>query len=258
MNRQRSSGHNGRVTTPTSERLDIIAVDLGPKVRAGFSSRSGGVSTGPYASLNLGDHVGDEVAHVRMNEQILGDWLGAPVTTAVQVHGPEVAEVVPDSARCEADALVTTAAGVGIGVMVADCVPVLLADAGAGVVATAHAGRGGLVAGVVRNAVAAMLERGAHPDAIRAAVGPSICARCYEVQADMRDDVEMAVPGTAGTTSWGTPSVDLAAGVLSQLAAAGLERVQHVDLCTYEDERYFSYRRDGVTGRFAGVIALLD
>lgn len=241
----------------TTEQLDIVRVELGRGVRAGFSSRSGGVSTGRYASLNLGDHVGDDAARVRTNEEILGRWLGAPIVTAAQVHGPDVAEAVVGAARREADALVTTEAGVGLGVMVADCVPLLLGDAGAGVVATAHAGRGGLVAGVVRNAVAAMLERGARPEAIRAAVGPSICGRCYEVPAEMRDAVEMAVPGTATTTSWGTPSIDIAAGVRSQLAAAGIARVEHVDICTYEDERFYSYRRDGVTGRFAGVVALL-
>lgn len=257
-----TGGPTGGTTGATrwNERpLDVAEVDLGPGVRAGFSSRAGGVSTGPWSALNLGYHVDDDWDRAYANRSILGRWLGAPITMTSQVHGSTVAEVTryQPSTRRKADAMVSTAREVGLGVMVADCVPVLLADAEAGVVATAHAGRGGLVAGVVPNAVAAMLERGARPGAIRAAVGPSICGRCYEVPPGMRDDVEAAVPGTGGTTSWGTPSVDIARGVLAQLAEAGVEHVEHVDRCTYEDERYFSYRRDGVTGRFAGVVALV-
>lgn len=246
------------MSAPSREHLAILEVDLGDGVRAGFSDRSGGVSREPYGFLNLGYHVGDDWDRAFANRGLLGDWLGAPITMTSQVHGAAVAEVdrYRPSMRRKADALVTTAPGVGIGVMVADCVPVLLADADAGVVATAHAGRPGLVAGVVPNAVEAMIGRGARLENLRAAVGPSICGRCYEVPAEMRDEVERAVPGTGGTTGWGTPSVDIAAGVLSQLAAAGIERVERIEACTYEDERYFSYRRDGVTGRFAGVIAL--
>lgn len=237
----------------------VLEVDLGPGVRAGFSDRAGGTSIGPYASLNLGYHVDDDWDRAHANREVLGRWLGAPITMTSQVHGADIAEVPHHrpNMRREADALVTTAPEVGIGVMVADCVPVLLADAAAGVVATAHAGRPGLVAGVVPNAVAAMVERGAQVSSIRAALGPSICGRCYEVPEQMRDDVEAAVPGTAGTTSWGTPSVDIAAGVMRQLETLGVREVEQADVCTYENNRYFSYRRDGVTGRFAGVIALV-
>lgn len=238
--------------------LPVLEVDLGDGVRAGFSGRPGGVSSAPYEQLNVGDHVGDDADRVRTNREVLAQWLGATLTLSTQVHGADVVEVPPDGGPVgEADALVTTAPGVGIGVMVADCVPVLLADAEAGVVATAHAGRPGLVAGVVPRAVAAMVERGARAGAIRAALGPSICGRCYEVPEQMRADVEAAVPGTGGTTSWGTPSVDIATGVVGQLRAAGVDRIERVEVCTHEDPRYFSYRRDGVTGRFAGVVAVL-
>lgn len=239
--------------------LDVLEVDLGRGVRAGFSNRAGGTSLGPHAALNLGYHVHDDWDRAHANRGLLGGWLGAPITMTTQVHGADVAEVarVRPNMRRRADALLTTARGVGIGVMVADCVPVLLADTDAGVVATAHAGRGGLVGGVVLNAVAAMVARGARRTAIRAALGPSICGRCYEVPEQMRDEVEAAVPGTAGTTDWGTPSLDIAAGVRSQLEAAGVGALTQVQACTYEDEGYFSYRRDGLTGRFAGVIALV-
>lgn len=247
------------MSEPQREHLDVLEVDLGPGVRAGFSDRSGGVSSAPYGYLNLGYHVGDDWDRAFANRGLLGGWLGAPLTMGSQVHGADVAEVThhQPSLRRKADALVTTAPGVGIGVMVADCVPVLLADPEARVVATAHAGRPGLVAGVVGNAVGAMLARGARIENLRAAVGPSICGRCYEVPEAMRTEVDAAVPGTAGRTSWGTPSVDIATGVLSQLRALGVARVERVEGCTYEDERFFSYRRDGVTGRFAGVLALV-
>lgn len=239
--------------------VELLEVDLGPGVRAGFSTRTGGVSVAPYDSLNVGYHVGDDWDRAFANRDLLGQRLCAPVTFTKQVHGGDVAEVTHHrpKMRRRADALVTSTPGAGIGVMVADCVPVLLADATAGVVATAHAGRPGLVAGVVPHAVAAMVERGARLDRIGAAIGPSICGRCYEVPEQMRDDVEAAVPGTAATTSWGTPSIDIAAGVASQLRAAGVGAVVTVDACTREDDRFFSYRRDGVTGRFAGVVALL-
>lgn len=243
---------------PVREHLQVVEVDLGDGVVAGFSDRSGGVSVAPYDNLNLGDHVGDEQEFVFANRDLLGTWLGAPITFTSQVHGAAVAKVERDrpTMRREADSLLTTARGVGIGVMVADCVPVLLADAAAGVVATAHAGRPGLVAGVVHAAVGAMIGHGARASRIRAALGPSICGGCYEVPEQLRDDVEAAVPGTGGTTSWGTPSVDIGAGVRSQLRELGIAHVHRVPGCTYEDERYFSYRRDGVTGRFAGVVAL--
>ncbi|MFV0251781.1 MAG: peptidoglycan editing factor PgeF [Beutenbergiaceae bacterium] len=241
----------------SGERVRVTQIDLGEGIRAGFSDRSGGVSRAPFEHLNLGLHVGDDPAHAQRNRELLGSWLGAPITFVSQVHGADVLDLdgTPSQAPPQADAIVSTT-GAGIGVMVADCVPVLLADADAGVVATAHAGRPGLVAGVVPNAVAAMVRRGARPGRIRAGVGPSICGDCYEVPPVMRDEVEAAVPGTAGTTSWGTPSVDIATGVLSQLRSLGVERVHRVPGCTYTDERYFSYRREGVTGRFAGVIAL--
>jgi len=156
------------------------------------------------------------------------------------------------------DGLVTTTADLGLGVVVADCVPVLLADAARGVVAIAHAGRAGLVAGVVPRVLARMRALGAVQ--IAAVVGPSICGDCYEVPAPLRDEVDHAVPGTASTTSWGTPALDLPAGVLGQLREHGVEAVEHVAACTFTDERFYSHRRFGADGtrrgRFAGVVRL--
>ncbi len=243
--------------------LPVLEVDLGPGVRALFTTRDGGVSAGEYAALNLGLNVEDEPRRVLTNHDLVAREVGARVAFGRQVHGSDVRVVVrppsPGSVTVgTADALVTTTADVALAVVVADCVPVLLADAEHRVVATAHAGRAGLVAGVVPRVVERMRELGARE--IGAVVGPAICGRCYEVPSGLREDVASAVPGTASTTSWGTPALDLPAGVVSQLRAEGVTLVQRVDACTYTDERFYSHRRFGADGtrrgRFAGVVRL--
>jgi len=239
---------------------DLLPAGLPVPADGGFSTRAGGRSGGPYASLNLGGHVGDEPAHVAANRDLLATACGlAPGALVVmqQVHGAGVAVVDGPSPEGVpgVDALVTGTPGLGLVVLAADCLPVLLADPVAGVVAVAHAGRQGLVAGVLQAAVAAMTGLGAVPSRTSAVVGPSACPRCYEVPLAMADAVEAAVPGTRATTSAGTPSVDLAAGARSLLRAAGLRSVAVVGGCTLEQpERWFSYRRDGVTGRHAGLV----
>ncbi|MGC0251114.1 polyphenol oxidase family protein [Pseudactinotalea sp. Z1748] len=226
----------------------VIRVDLGPGARGLFTTRAGGVSAPPFQALNLGGAAGDDPDHVRTNRAIASEFLGGPVAYAQQVHGTDVLE--PGCTDGTGDALLGT--GSGVGVLVADCVPVLLA--GPGLVAAVHAGRRGLLAGVVQNALAAMEARGA--GASHAVIGPAICGRCYEVPADLRADAEAVDPALGGTTSWGTPSIDLAAGVAAVLRRAGVRHIDDVGLCTYEDHRFYSYRRDGRTGRFAGLVAL--
>ncbi len=154
------------------------------------------------------------------------------------------------------DALVTTATDAPLVVLVADCVPLLLADPVAGVVAAVHAGRRGLVAGVVPAAVAAMTALGARVEHLAARLGPSICGACYELPEEIVAAVERQAPGSRTTTPRGTPSVDLAAGVEGQLAGLGVADVARDPACTAQDERFFSYRRSGVTGRSAGVVRL--
>jgi YfiH family protein len=154
------------------------------------------------------------------------------------------------------DALVTTAVDAPLVMLVGDCVPLLLADPAAGVVAAVHAGRKGLVAGIVRQALTAMVGVGASLGGITARLGPSICGRCYELPEDVVRAVEAAVPGTRTTTRSGTAGVDVGAGVLSQLRDAGVPDIDADPACTAEDGRYFSYRRDGATGRFAGAVWL--
>jgi len=176
-----------------------------------------------------------------------------------QVHGNDVAVLTGPQAGERlptADAIVTTRTGLALAVLTADCVPVLLADAEAGIAAAAHAGRPGLVAGVVPAAVEAMIGLGARPERITAVIGPSVCGGCYEVPAAMRDEVAAVVPEARATTNWGTPSVDVAAGVLAQLARIGVPMGEKSHICTMESADHFSYRREGTTGRLAAYVWL--
>ena len=240
--------------------IQVLAADLGPGVRAGFTRRPGGSSAGPYAGLNLALHVGDRPADVAANREVLAAWIGAPVTFPNQVHGTAVL-VVGEGAESgdpaePADAVVTGVPGAAVGVLVADCVPVLLADAEAGVAGAAHAGRKGFVAGVLEAALEAMEKLGARRSAIRAAVGPAAGPCCYEVPAEMRADVGAVRPAAPATTLWGTPSLDLPGGCVALLREAGVASVATVGGCTIEDDGVYSYRRNGVTGRFAGVVRI--
>lgn len=235
--------------------------------RALFTARAGGVSQGPWASLNLARHVGDDPEHVEINRARLEavPQIARRVVYVEQVHSPEVVTVdagmdLDDLAAHprRADALVTARPDAALAIMVADCLPVLLVDAEAGVVGAAHAGRRGLLDGILPATVAAMAALGARPEAIAAEIGPSVCGRCYEVPAAMRDESEARIAGIGAETSWGTPSLDLRAGAVTSLVAAGLDASQVLAdaPCTVEDEAFFSYRRASATGRFAGVIAL--
>lgn len=224
--------------------------------RRAVTTRAGGRSAPPYDSFNLAGHVGDDPAAVSANRARLADLLGGPRLVFLdQVHGAGVVVVedapVGDSAT--ADAAVTRSPDLALVVLVADCVPVLLADPVAGVVGAVHAGRSGAAAGVLPAALAAMVGLGAEVARIDALLGPAVCAGCYEVPAALRDEVAAALPGSAATSRRGTPALDLQAGLARQLAEAGVSTVAVDRTCTAEDRRYFSYRRDGRTGRFAGV-----
>ncbi|TQL04441.1 peptidoglycan editing factor PgeF [Cellulomonas sp. SLBN-39] len=255
--------------------IGFAPVDLGPGVLAGFTDRRGGVSRGPWAGLDLGTAVGDDPDDVARNRLLLAERVGAVVTFATQVHGARVVTVGgaggphglpggPDVG--EADALVTTTPGVAVGVYVADCLPVLLADAGAGVVAAVHAGRPGLLAGVVEAAVDAAFAAGARPDHLVAALGPCIAGRSYEVPEQMRADAARRVPAAASTTAWGTPAVDLRAGAEAVLRSRGVQILHKDDRDTFTDPDLYSHRRATTTpdpevgartGRLAGVVRLL-
>ncbi|MCQ9367016.1 peptidoglycan editing factor PgeF [Brevibacterium sp. 91QC2O2] len=226
-----------------------------------FTDRRGGFSEGPFSSFNLARHVGDVDSAVTANRAALGSVLGLQadrLSFTSQVHGTRVHMVDLDSSSAsvpatvvEADAQVTGEERVGLVVMVADCTPVVLADPDAGLVAVAHAGRRGMADGVVGAVLEAMERRGA--TRVSAIVGPSICGRCYEVPDELRHEVAALHP-VAGAITWsGTPALDVSAGVVSQLADRGVRIVHWDRSCTFEDPDLFSYRRDGATGRFAGI-----
>jgi len=178
------------------------------------------------------------------------------LVVADQVHGTQVTVVDRplDGPAPATDALVTARPRLGLVVLAADCLPVLLADPRAGVVAAAHAGRAGLTAGVLERTLEQMAELGARE--VSAVIGPAACGRCYELPEELADEVGAVLPGSRATTRTGTPSVDLTAGAVGVLSAAGVA-VTTVGGCTIEQsELFFSYRRDGRTGRHAGIVWL--
>ncbi|MFD6310913.1 peptidoglycan editing factor PgeF [Streptomyces sp. JHA19] len=227
-----------------------------------FTDRWGGVSAAPYEELNLGGAVGDDPRAVGANRERAATSLGLDPGDVVwmnQVHGTDVAVVDGpwgDAPVPEVDAIVTTRRGIALAVLTADCVPVLLADPVAGIVAAAHAGRPGMIAGVVPAAVEAMTRLGADPARIVARTGPTVCGRCYEVPEEMRADVAAVEPAAHAETSWGTPAVDVAAGVHAQLTRLGVRDRERSPVCTRESPDHFSYRRDRTTGRLAGYVWL--
>jgi YfiH family protein len=227
-----------------------------------FTDRWGGVSAVPYEELNLGGAVGDDADAVRTNRELAAKSLGIDPGRVVwmnQVHGAEVAvvsETWGDRPVPEVDAVVTAERGLALAVLTADCTPVLLADPVAGVVGAAHAGRPGMIAGVVPAAVRAMTGLGAEPARIVARTGPAVCGRCYEVPDAMRADVSAVEPAAYAETSWGTPAVDVTAGVHAQLERLGVRDREQSPVCTLESGDHFSYRRDRTTGRLAGYVWL--
>lgn len=227
-------------------------------LRWGFTRSTGGVSSGPYQGLNLGDHVGDDPAAVRTNRCLLAADLGLARDRMLfmdQRHGARVvtvsAPLTEGAAPPPADGMVTAEPELALAVLVADCVPVLIADLSARVIGVAHAGRSGLIAGIVPAVLAAMRALGA-ADMV-AAVGPSVCGRCYEVPSSMRAAGAAVAPVSAAVSWSGTPALDVASGVVAQLSDHGVA-VRWVPGCTRESRQLYSYRRTPVTGRFAGVV----
>jgi|ERR1700682_1959295 len=229
------------------------------RVRRVTTTRAGGVSVPPFDTFNLGDHVGDDPAAVAANRKRLAAAIGLGGDGVVwmnQVHGDHVVVVDKpvDAAVDKTDALVTTAPRLALAVVTADCVPVLMADARAGVVAAVHAGRVGAQKGVVARAVEAMLAAGAHADDISVLLGPAVSGRNYEVPAAMAAEVDAALPGSRTTTARGTPGLDLRAGIARQLTDLGITAIDIDPRCTVADRNLFSHRRDAPTGRLASLV----
>lgn len=223
-------------------------------VAHGFFGRQGGVSKGVYASLNCGYGSDDDVEAVRENRSRVAAWLGTAeerLLTVYQIHSAEAAHVSEPWARTaapKADGMATTLRGVALGVLAADCAPVLFADAQAGVIGSAHAGWKGALGGVLESVVALMERLGAKRACIRAAVGPCISQASYEVGPEFR---ERFVEAAAANGRYFTASAqaghwmfDLPAYVVARLQVLGLDAVDASPACTYvHTERYFSFRR---------------
>src|ERR1700677_282748 len=229
------------------------------RIRRVSTTRAGGVSVPPFDTFNLGDHVGDDPAAVAANRIRLAAAIGVGPDRVVwmnQVHSDHIKVVdgPRENAFDDTDGLITRTPRLALAVVTADCVPVLLADARAGVVGAVHAGRVGARDGVVTRAVEAMLSLGAHEPDISVLLGPAVSGRNYEVPAAMADEVEAALPGSRTTTSTGTPGLDLRAGIARQLRDLGVTAIDIDPRCTVADRRLFSHRRDSPTGRLASLV----
>jgi len=238
----------------------FIAGPAWPGIRILTTMRPGGVSRGGFGEFNLGDHVGDEPGHVLRNRSILQEAVpGAPCWLR-QVHGVAVhdADGSRSSQAPEADAAVTTRRDQVLAVLTADCLPVVIADDASHALCVAHAGWRGLAAGVLETAVMAVRER-AGPDAsLQAWLGPAIGPSAFEVGEDVREafpDMPQAFVRHVSTP--GKWWCDLPRLAQMRLERAGVVTILQSGLCTVSDDRFFSYRRDGVTGRFA-TLAWLD
>lgn len=231
----------------------------GPLERVRFSGRGGGVSVGPFDSLNLGDHVGDDPVAVGENRDRLAATVGltgADLAVMQAAHGRRSSLVTQPGTVPLVDILVTTQPGLGLVALAADCVPIALVDPVAGVAAAVHAGWRGVSEDTAGAAVAAMVAAGAQPAQIVAHLGPAICAGCYEVSPDVREEVAAVAPQGWSTTRAGTAAVALHPAVTEQLRRAGVTSITADQTCTAESTDLFSYRRDGQTGRHGVVVRL--
>ncbi|UYO01025.1 MAG: peptidoglycan editing factor PgeF [Devosia sp.] len=247
------------------ETSPLLSTD--PSIRHGFFGRSGGVSEGDFAGLNVSWSVGDDPDIVDKNRTLVRNAIGAgPLVIVRQTHSTDVATVTGpiEPSSIEADALVTATPGLALAILTADCTPILFHDPEAGVIGAAHAGWRGAVDGIVGRTVAAMADLGADPARIRAAIGPTISAPNYEVGPQFMRDFLALHPD--GGRYFHVPAgrkehFDLPGFVRDQLASAGITRIDPLAICTYaRPDRYFSHRyatHQGTrTGRQVSVIAL--
>ncbi|MFV0472834.1 MAG: peptidoglycan editing factor PgeF [Pikeienuella sp.] len=235
----------------------------------GFFTRAGGVSSGIYAGLNCGPGSGDAAEAVTENRARVAAHLGAgAVLSLYQVHSADTITVeAPWSEKPHADAMATRVPGIALGVLTADCAPVLFEDAEAGVIGAAHAGWRGALGGVTDSTIAAMERLGAARERIRAAIGPTISQRAYEVGPEFMDDFMAEDPETGRYFAGGAGDrmqFDLPGYLLGRLRAAGIAEAAWTGHCTYSDEeRFYSYRRathrgEPDYGRLIAAIALAE
>lgn len=236
--------------------LPTLAGESAAERRVGhwlMTSRRGGVGSPPFDDWNLALHVGDAAADVHRNRAVVTAFAGLPDGASVymrQCHSAEVRVVrssdVPEVQQV--DALVTDVPDLVVVALAADCVPVALIDAQAGVAAAVHSGWQGMVRDVVGAALTRMVDLGADHSRIRAVLGPAICGLCYPVPPERQAEAAAAQPASAAVAADGQPAIDVRAGLAARLRAAGV-LVEYAGGCTAEDPELFSYRRDGLTGR---------
>jgi YfiH family protein len=225
-------------------------------VRACVTTRAGGVSAAPFDTLNLGDHVGDEPAAVAENRRRLQALLGCRAAWLQQVHGVVVVEADPEQ-LLEADASWSASPGVACAIMTADCLPVLFCDRAGSRVAAAHAGWRSLAGGVLEASVAAL---GCPADQVLVWLGPAIGPQAFEVGAEVReafvDQHPQAAEAFVPSANPGRFMADLYRLARIRLAAVGVTAVSGGGLCTFNDPRFYSYRRAARTGRLASLVWL--
>jgi polyphenol oxidase len=258
--------------SPRDRSVEVIRAGCLGGLPHGFLGRRGGVSTGELSGLNVGYGSGDDRDSIAENRRraIAALLPGAELATVHQVHSAEVVQVErpwPQNKRPRADAMVTDRPGLLLGILTADCAPILFADAHSGVIGAAHAGWRGAIAGVTDSTLAAMEELGANRDRICAAVGPCIASASYEVDDSFRErfladdsaNGRFFIEGVGGK-----PHFDLPRYVIHRLLAAGIGEVEALHLDTYADsDRFYSYRRathngEADYGRQLSAIALAD
>ncbi len=236
----------------TSQQIEIFTATALSPIPHGFLGRRGGVSTGIHSGLNVGVGSDDDRDAVLENRRRAAEAVlpGAELVTVHQVHSPDVVTVtgpIPLDARPPADAMVTDRPGLLLGILTADCAPVLLADADAGIVGAAHAGWKGAIGGVTDKTIDAMVALGADRSRIHAAIGPCIARASYEVDAGFARRFQEQDPENERFFAAGRPDhfqFDLEGYVASRLAAAGIGRVEMLGLDTYPDAtRFYSFRR---------------
>ncbi|MBB2955808.1 YfiH family protein [Bifidobacterium commune] len=230
-----------------------IPVDLAPGIKVVYTTRLGGVSVGDWGNFNLGGKSGDSSVAVESNREALSKVVGAPLSLVKQVHSGKAVDAddyfdcstpygcdrsgtvvegqdgQSEEGAIEADAQVSAQTGVAVGVFAADCLPVLLADPQAGVVAAAHCGRKGLRRGIIRATVELMVSKGAKPERIITTLGPCICGDCYEVGDEIADEFDAQFLGTFTLTRFGGPGIDISGAALQELAEVGVPRDNIID-----------------------------
>ncbi|QPK94431.1 peptidoglycan editing factor PgeF [Actinomyces sp. zg-332] len=245
--------------------MQFLYAPLGPNSKAVFTTNLGGVSLGSYAGkddggLNLGKHVGDDSEKVELNRRQVADFFEVEFAFMDQTHTDIVQICEDEYSLCNADSIVVIHKNrmservLVPTVMVADCVPVLLSNRKGDISAAVHVGRQGMVNQILPKTLNKLFEMGIKSEELYAAIGPSICGNCYEVDEKVYVDCVSVEPNSAWLTPQKTDAINVYNAVLDQLSRNNIVNIETVDVCTFEDDRFYSYRRSKVCGRQIGFV----